>query len=101
MTLMVSLYQVFGVHISFRLPRVVRRRITLPFHQVLKLTLPSVTSVVDDGFDLILLFIPDQVGWRSCEVGSVGDSFSVRQEERDVEHVVDPPRQGKSELVCH
>ena len=42
------------------------------------MTLMPVTSVIDNGLDLILLFIFDQVRWRTCEVGSVGSGLSIR-----------------------
>jgi len=49
------------------------------------------TSVVDNGLDLVLLFTLDQVRWRTREVGSVGSGLSIGQEEGGVEYVVDAP----------
>jgi len=36
------------------------------------------TSVVDDGLDLVLLLVFDQVRWWTREVGPVSYSLSVR-----------------------
>jgi len=48
-------------------------------------------SVVDDGLNLILLVIFDQIRWWTCEVGSMGSSLLVRQEKRSVKYVMDAP----------
>jgi len=49
------------------------------------------TSVVDDGLDLILLLIFDQVRGWTCEIGSMGGGFLVRQEKGGVKYVMDAP----------
>ena len=49
------------------------------------------TSVVDDGLDLILLFTFDQIRWRAREVGSVSSSLLIGQEEGCVKYVMDAP----------
>jgi len=58
-------------------------------------------SMIDDGFDLIFLFVVDQVRQRLSEVGSMRGGFFIGQEQGGVEYVVNSPRQGKSELVRH
>jgi len=49
------------------------------------------TSVVDDGLNLILLLVFDQIKWRMREVGSVGSGLSIGQEKGGVEYVMDAP----------
>jgi len=98
---MIFFYQVLGVHVFLWLPRVVRRRVALPLYQVLKLTLASIMSVVDNGLDLVLFFIFDQVRRWMREVGSVSSGLSVGQEEGSVKYVMDTPRQGKGKSIGH
>jgi len=47
--------------------------------------------MVDNGLDLVLLFIFNQVRWRTCEVGAMGSGLSIGQEERGVKYIVDAP----------
>jgi len=74
---MISLYQVIRVYVLGGFPCIVRRWVTFPFDQILQLAPTPVTSVVDNGLDLILLFIFDQIRWRAREVGSVSSSLSI------------------------
>jgi len=48
-------------------------------------------SVIDNGLDLIFLFVFDQVRRWPCEVGTVGRGLSIGQEQRGVEHVMNAP----------
>src|SRR5712675_608919 len=101
MTSVVFLYQVFGMHVFLRFPCVVRRWIALPFDQILQTALAPVVSVIDDRLDFVLLRVFDQVRWGSREIRAVSGRFSVGQEKGGVEHIVNTPRQGECELVCH
>jgi len=48
-------------------------------------------SVVDNGLDLVLLLIFNQIRWWMREVGSMGSGLSVRQEKGGMEHVMNAP----------
>jgi hypothetical protein len=55
--------------------------------------------VTYDFFDLVFFFPLDKFWWWHREVPAVDFIFSVQGEKRSVEHVVDFPGLGKSELV--
>src|SRR5712672_367694 len=101
MTLVVLLYQVIRVYVLGGLPCIVRRWIALPFDQILQLALTPMTSVVDNGLDLVLLFALDQIRWWTRKVGPVDSGLSIGQEKRGVKHVMDAPGQREGESVSH
>ena len=77
MALVIPFYQVVGVYIFFRFPRVVRQWITLPFDQILKVTLTPVVSVIENGFDFVLFRVFDQVWWWSLEIRTMSGCFFI------------------------
>jgi len=101
MALMVFLYQIIRVYVLGGFPRIIRRWIALPFDQILQLTPTPITSVIDDGLDLILLFILDQIRWWTREVGPVGSGLSIGQEKRGVKYVMDAPGQREGKSIGH
>jgi hypothetical protein len=59
------------------------------------------TSVVSNGLDLVLFFIPHEVGGRPAIVFSVFFCLDERGKERRVEDRVDGPLGGQCEFVRH
>jgi len=57
--------------------------------------------MIDDGLDLVFLFISDQVRWWTREVGSVGSGLLIGQEKRGVKYVVDAPGQREGKSIGH
>ena len=58
-------------------------------------------SVALDGLDLVLFFVVDKVRWGSREVFSIFFCLYIRGQEGGVEHRVDGPLRGETELVYH
>ena len=88
---MIPLYQVLRVYILGGFPCIVRQWVALPLDQILQLALMPMTLVVDDGLDLILLFIFNQIRWWTRKVGSMNRGLSIGQEEGGVKYVMDAP----------
>ena len=63
--------QVWSVNILDRFPGVVAFGVPFPFHKVLEGSRPSMTSMVDQVFDLVFLSALDKVRWRSREIRAV------------------------------
>src|SRR5712672_3401817 len=101
MTSVMFFYQVFGVHVLFRLPRVIRRWIALPFYQVLESALMSVMLVIDDCLYFVFLRIFDQIRRWTFEIGTVSSCLLIGQQEGRVEDIVNSPRQGEREPIGH
>jgi len=59
------------------------------------------TSVVDNGLDLVLLFTLNQIRWWTCEVGPVGGGLSIGQEKGGVKYVMDAPGQREGKSISH
>ena len=74
---MIKFDELWGVHLVSWLPCVVTFRVPFPFDEILELSGPTMTSVVDDAFHFVLLFTIDQVRWWSGEIGSVCCGFSI------------------------
>ncbi len=70
-TLVIPFEQVRCVNILDGLPGVVAFGVSFPFHEVLEGSRPSMTSVVDQVFDLVFLGALDKVRWGSREVGAM------------------------------
>ena len=74
---MISLYEVWGVHLVSWFPSVITFRISLPLEEVLELFSPTMTSVAPYLLHLVLRFSCDKVRWWSGIVGSMGVRFDV------------------------
>ena len=66
-----------GMHLVSWFPCIVTFRVSFPFDEILELSSPSMTSVVNDALHLIFLFSVNQVRWWSGEIGSVCCGFSI------------------------
>ena len=90
-TFMVFLDQLQSKYVSSMFPGVVSRGVSLPLDEVLEVSpLPKIT-VIDDGFDFILLFSINDVWGRTREIVPILTSFSERSQEPGVEDVMDGP----------
>ena len=56
---MIKFDELQGMHLVSWLPCVVTFRVPFPFDEILKLSSPSMTSVVNDALHLIFLFSVD------------------------------------------
>src|SRR5260221_356276 len=79
-------------------PRVVRMRVAFPMHEVLQLTSSPMSSGVQDGLDLVLLFTIDDQRW-ACEGCAVYLRLLIWKEEVDVKDIVDLHRWRELEFV--
>ena len=59
------------------LPGIVTFGVSFPLHKVLERSGPSMTSVVDQVFDLVLFGAFDEVRWGPREIGAVNGVFLV------------------------
>ena len=66
-----------GMHLVGWFPCVVTFRVPFPFDEILELSSPAMTSVVNNLFYFIFLFTLNQVRWWSGEVGSVCCGFLI------------------------
>jgi hypothetical protein len=65
------------MHLVSWLPCVVGVWVSLPLDEVLERPRPPVTSVVEYGLDLVLLFSADKVRWWLREVGAVSGRLAI------------------------
>src|SRR5712691_667789 len=79
-------------------PRVVRMWVAFPMHKVLQLTSSPMSSGIQDGLDLVLLFTIDDRRW-ACEGRAVCLRLLIWKEEVDVKDIVDLHRWRESEFV--
>ena len=56
---MIEFDELWGMHLVGWLPRIVTFRISFPFNEILELSSPTMTSVVDDTLHLIFFFSVD------------------------------------------
>jgi hypothetical protein len=101
LVLFILSYQLWGLDVVSWLPYVVALWITLPFDKVLQLFSSPLMLVASDSLNLILFFIVDKVRWGPQEVFSIFFCLYVRGQKGGVEHGVDSPLGGETELVYH
>ena len=68
---MISLYEVWGMHLISRFPCVIAFQIAFPFEEILELFLSSMMSVASYLLHFIFRFSCDKVRWWSGVVGSM------------------------------
>ena len=74
---MIEFDKLLGTHLVSWFPCTVTFRITLPFDEILELSSPTMTSVVDNALHFIFFFSINKVRWWLGKVGSVCCSFSI------------------------
>jgi hypothetical protein len=77
MLTMIRFGQVRGMHLVSWLPCVVGVWVSLLLDEVLERPRPPMTSVVEYGLNLVLLFSADKVRWWPCEVGAMCGRFAI------------------------
>jgi hypothetical protein len=65
------------MHLVSWLPYVVGVWVSLPLDEVLERPRPPMTSVVEDGLDLVFFFSADKVRWWPHEVGAMRGCFVI------------------------
>ena len=68
---MISLHEIWGVHLVSWFPGVIALWVALPLKEILELFSPSMTSVAPYLLHLVLRLSRDKVRWWSRIVGSV------------------------------
>src|SRR5579863_7057608 len=96
---MISLYEIWGMHLISWFPSVIALRVAFPFEEVLELFSPFMTSVAPYLLHLVFRFSRDKVGWWSGVVGSVRVGLDVWGEKAGVEHRVNVPLMGELKLI--
>ena len=74
---MIKFDELRGMHLVSWFPCVVTFRVPFPLNEILELSSPTMTSVVNDTLHFILFFSIDQVRRWPGEVGSVCCGFLV------------------------
>ena len=74
---MIKFDEFWGMHLISWFPCVVTFGVPFPFDEILELSSPTMTSVVDNALYFILLFTIDQVRWWLGEVRSVCCGFLI------------------------
>ena len=88
---MIKFAELGSVYLISWFPCVVTFGVPFPLDEVLELSSPSMTSVVNNTLHLILLFPIDQVRWWSGEIGPVCCGLLVWRKEGGVEYIVYAP----------
>jgi hypothetical protein len=73
----IGLKQIRCVDLVSRFPCIVTFRVSFPFDEILELSRPSMTSVVEDTLHFVFFFSADKVRWRPGEVWSIGGRFLI------------------------
>src|SRR5713226_8431542 len=78
--LVILFKKVWGVNILNWFPGVVTFGVPFPFHKVLERSRPSLTSVVDQVFHLVLLCALYQIWWGLREIGAMDGVFLIGEQ---------------------
>jgi len=95
----VLLDQHWGLDVVSGFPCVITIGVSHPLYEILQLFLSSVTSVITNGLDLVLLIITNQVRGQLGIVCSVFGHLLVRSQQRSMEHGVYGPLEGELQLI--
>ena len=91
--------QFWGKDLFRWFPRIVRVGVPLPLDQVLKSPVPSMITVVRNGFHFEFLLPINKVRRRPRVIGPVLIGLLIRGQQTCVKYVMDGPGRGESESI--
>ena len=87
------------MHLISIFPLVIGTRVSEPLDEVLQVTPSSETARVQDGLDLELLFVINQLRWGALVIVPMHLSLVIRGQQVDVEYWMNAPLMGEFEPI--